>query len=464
MDVLQQIDELVDKYEERLVSDVIRFIGIDSVQSDPLPGAPFGKGAKEILDTAKKIADSEGFYTKDYEVGVLSIALDDGEPDLGIWAHGDTVPAGDGWFYGPFNGTVVDRCIVGRGATDNKGQLSAVLNTLRIFKELGIKLKYNPALYIGTNEENGMADLKGDPNIPGAKGFVNVCTPPRLNLVPDSSYPVGYGARGLTRFFIKSKKPLRDFILTAGLDDNPGNATAVFDGVDIPDELPDCTVEKSEKTVVTAFSLPQHTTRPDAKGNMITMLSSALIGIDSICDEDKKILKFFKDISLDVQGDIFDINVKPEIMTPTVVYAKAITFCDGYPTLEIRVRYPIDITYDELYKRIESTCDKNGFTVTSIKGHEPYINEKDIPVVEELTKIANEMNGTNKEPYINGSTYAHYLPNAYIFGMQAGCAPQSFPEGHGGAHAVNESVSIDRLKLGMKVYARALLKLNDIKW
>ena len=87
-----------------------------------------------------------------------------------------------------------------------------------------------------------------------------------------------------------------------------------------------------------------------------------------------------------------------------------------------------------------------------------------IPSVKEFEelKIANEITGDQKDAYINGATYAHYLPNAYVYGMNGNCPPDDFPKGHGGAHGIDECVSIDRLKRAMRIYARALLALNEI--
>ena len=180
-------------------------ININSEQGVCEPGAPFGRGPKKVLDTVLQWGKEYGFYTKDYGVGVVSVGIKDSEPDLGIWAHGDVVPAGDGWNFPAYNATLYKNCIIGRGATDNKGQLAAIFNLFKIFKELGVELKYNPALYVGSNEENGMKDMVGIPGNSDAKGFVNVCIPPRLSLVPDSGFPVAYGARGLTTVKFKSK-------------------------------------------------------------------------------------------------------------------------------------------------------------------------------------------------------------------------------------------------------------------
>jgi len=65
---------------------------------------------------------------------------------------------------------------------------------------------------------------------------------------------------------------------------------------------------------------------------------------------------------------------------------------------------------------------------------------------------------------LSGGTYGHRLPNAYVYGMNGCLPPDDFPKGTGGAHGVDESVSLDRLERAMRIYARALLRLNETQW
>ena len=170
------------------------------------------------------------------------------------------------------------------------------------------------------------------------------------------------------------------------------------------------------------------------------------------------------DISLDINGALFGIDIKSAEMGKSTVSTRSIIDCDGYPELEIRVRYPNEFNLETVSEKIKMVCEDKGFDLTVIPGHEPYINDKDSEVVKILAAVANEVKGTDKQPYTNGATYAHYIPNAYIFGMDGNCPPDDFEKGRGSAHGVDESVSVSRLKEAMKIYARALLALNEIKW
>lgn len=164
--LIEKLDKQIGALRDELAELTIGLINIKSVQESPLPGAPFGMGPKQVLDEMLKLGKQAGFCCTDYGVGVVGLALKEEKADLGIWLHGDVVPTGEGWNFDPYHAVRHKGCVIGRGATDNKGQLAAVFLLLRLFKELNIPLKYNPALYIGSNEETGMADLVGIPEIP----------------------------------------------------------------------------------------------------------------------------------------------------------------------------------------------------------------------------------------------------------------------------------------------------------
>ena len=99
--LIQQIDRAIENAREALARDTMRLVAIKSVKGNPEPGAPFGPGPKKVLDTVLEMGEAEGFYTTDYDVGVISLAMENKQPDLGFWLHGDVVPECDGWTYAP---------------------------------------------------------------------------------------------------------------------------------------------------------------------------------------------------------------------------------------------------------------------------------------------------------------------------------------------------------------------------
>ncbi len=466
-DIIAKIDKLIEEDRAELAKDTIKLVNIKSVRSEAKPGAPFGEGPRAVLDEVLKMGKERGFETRDYGVGVVSLALKKGDIDLGVWAHGDVVPEGEGWIYEPYNAIEYKGCIIGRGATDNKGQLVCIMHLLSIFKKLGIKLKYNTALYVGSNEESGMQDIVGMAGNDDAKGFINVYTPPKISLVPDGGFPVGYAGKGRLTIGVKTKEPLSGITLEGGHSKAPGKAEAVLDIADCP-EIPGCTVEKADgKVKITAETAPRHSAHPDPNGNMITILTKALIDGGLCNKEDAKKLDFIRRLSLDVTGSIFGIDKPNEIMGNNTVAAIEIKTRDaGKPELTLNIRYTNDFTADELIERIGKACAENGFEVGGInRGVSPYVLDKNWEVIRKLNAVSNEVTGDDKAPFsVGGGTYAHRLPNALVYGMNGCLPPEDFPKGHGSAHGRDEVVSLDRLQRAMRIYARAMLTLNEMDW
>ena len=258
----------------------------------------------------------------------------------------------------------------------------------------------------------------------------------------------------------------------AGQADSPGRGIAIFDKSsyaderNVPDELEECSVKKGETIELITQSAPSHSSKPDPNGNMITKLAKVLLDNYLIAEEDRYILEFFKRASLSTDGAMFQINVKTDTMTPLTLAATKVNTVDGYPELSLKILYPIEITCEEIIERISKVCVENGFRISNVVcGIEPYLLDASGEIVKRLNKIANEVTGEDIAPYtIGGGTYAHRLPNALVYGMNGNLAPRDFPEGRGWVHGIDESVSLDRLQRAMKIYARALLQLNEMEW
>ena len=86
----------------------------------------------------------------------LSARLNVGaQKTLLINTHLDVVPASAGWSVPPFECTVKDNRIFGRGVADSKGGPAALLTVLSAMKELDMKPKYNLNIALTTDEEMG---------------------------------------------------------------------------------------------------------------------------------------------------------------------------------------------------------------------------------------------------------------------------------------------------------------------
>lgn len=465
--LVEKIDGEIFAAREDVIRDTIRLVNIKSVRDLPMPGAPFGVGARRVLDEFMTMASDIGLKVSDYGVGVVSGAYTEEDIDLGIWLHGDVVPEGTGWRFDPYDARVYNGCIIGRGVTDNKGQLAAIYNLFKIFKRLGITLGYNPAIYVGSCEESGMHDLVGLAGNPDAKGFLNVATPPRLSLVPDSGFPAGYGGKGGMDVWVTSDAPLSGISLTAGESADPGLAVAELFG-DIGElNLPACSVERAcGVTRISSYTVPRHGTQPDPEGNMITNVSSALLSAGLVSEADVPPITFIKNASLDVYGTTYGVDIDHPVMGKLTVYPKALTTDGGRVTMMLNIRYPLGPSFEEIVEKIDAVARGYGMHVSSSLGKtRPYMLDPDGPILKLLCDVAESVTREGKPPEtISGSAYSHHLPNAYLYGTDANRPPEDFPDDIGWAHGVDEAASVDRLLRAMRIYARALLALDGKEW
>lgn len=105
--------------------------------------------------------------------------------------HTDVVPAGEGWKRNPFEASIVDDKIIGRGAADMKGGLAAMIIALIAIKRAGIKLDGDLFFHAVIDEEvasNGTKSIinegfKADYAIVGEPTNLSICIAQKGRLV-----------------------------------------------------------------------------------------------------------------------------------------------------------------------------------------------------------------------------------------------------------------------------------------
>ncbi|MFV0412501.1 MAG: Sapep family Mn(2+)-dependent dipeptidase [Oscillospiraceae bacterium] len=186
----RQIDEFITENRQNIIDSLGRLVAVRSVE-DPAtagPGAPFGKGPRQALDTALAIAQELGLATNSGE-GYLGWAELPGRQKeyLATIAHVDVVPEGEGWTGDPYTLREKEGWLLGRGVTDDKGPGVLCLYAAKFFKELGEEQPYTLRILLGCNEETGMKDV----------GHYLAHNPqPLFCFTPDADFPVCNGEKG----------------------------------------------------------------------------------------------------------------------------------------------------------------------------------------------------------------------------------------------------------------------------
>ncbi len=100
-------------------------------------------------------AQRDGFKTENVDHVAGHIEYGTGKETLGILAHVDVMPAGQGWQTNPFIPVIKDGRLYARGASDDKGPAMAAYYGLKLLKELQLPISKKVRLILGTDEESG---------------------------------------------------------------------------------------------------------------------------------------------------------------------------------------------------------------------------------------------------------------------------------------------------------------------
>jgi len=227
----EQIEQYIDAHKEEMLADIIELCKIDSAKGPYEEGKPFGEGPFQALAKGLEIGEKHGFAITNYDNYVGTIDLNDKEKQLDILAHLDIVPGGEGWTVTtPFEPVIKDGKIYGRGTSDDKGPAMTALYAMKAIKELGIPVKKNVRLILGTDEECGSSDIryyyKKEEEAP-------------MSFSPDAEFPVINLEKGsihgeFNAQFEKCEALPKMVAFKSGVKSNvvPPKAYALFDGLD----------------------------------------------------------------------------------------------------------------------------------------------------------------------------------------------------------------------------------------
>ena len=157
--LMQEIDQWIEKNKEAFVKDLDRLVAVPSISVHGDDTYPYGKECGRVLDEMTALAAGYGFHVKNHEYHCGSLLVKgtgDSPRRIGIYAHLDVVPLGEGWHNPPLKCTQKDGFLIGRGVGDNKGPGICALYALRYLKEHGIELKNDVLVYYGLSEETGI--------------------------------------------------------------------------------------------------------------------------------------------------------------------------------------------------------------------------------------------------------------------------------------------------------------------
>lgn len=436
-----EFNKKADEYKEELIKSIGRLVRINSVEGEKLDNAPFGSGPKEALEEALRISRELGFKTKNIENAIGYAEYGESDEYIGVIGHVDIVPEGDGWNYNPFDVSIDNEKIYGRGVLDNKGPIMAVLYGMKIIKDLNLPISKKIRVIFGTNEETGFCDIPY---------YLKEEKPPIMGFTPDCKYPAVYGERGILDVTIWSKK-----INDTNIKSIKGNFrnNVVPDFVEI--ELYSNENKKSETKTISAKGKQAPGNAPESGINAVTKLCKDILESKKLINDEETLEfiqfiynSFYENHSLSK----LNINCFDKISGDLVINPYEIKMDEGKIGISIVFRYPISYKYEDMISIIKSII-KDGYTLSENRRMDSVCFDKDHDLLKKLKEAYEDVTGFDGTPVTTtGGTYAKVFPNIVAFGP-------SFPGQKGIAHNSDEYMEIEDLITNLKIYTNALYNL-----
>jgi succinyl-diaminopimelate desuccinylase len=426
----------------------------------------------------ERVAGELGFTFRDAgKMWEVDFTGPPGAPVLGLAVHSDVVPADKAkWSFPPFDLTVRDGMVQGRGVIDDKGPMVVALLAMKALKESGKVRTHTVRLIVGTEEESTFNDIRE---------YVKSQKSPDLSLVLDANFPVLIGEMAVNMLTVetalhdRAQAPVRLKSLAAGLAVNivpdtaiakiesvSGNAT-VLDALEkrlAARTMPDGTALQTDREgamlVVRARGKSSHAgVNPTGGRNALVALASALedeLGAGGARD----LLSFTRLSGQDLHGTGLGLTESHALFGRAVVVPTMVREMDeGKLRLFVNIRsYPGmsgDTLKSHLTTKVREFNERTGGALepAGTFSAQPFVLDPESKIVKRLMAAYRRSTGRNDPPGVTaGGTYAKVLPNAIVFGM-------FFPGKPYPGHDVDEKVSLAELHLG----AHALLEaLEDI--
>ena len=469
---LQQVYKTLDEYREEMATSLSRLVSIPSIAVRTEGRSPFGEHVQKAYDLMLEMAVDEGFIPCDLDgFGGHFDFPGTGDELMGILAHLDVVPEGDGWDFDPFGGEVIDGYVTGRGSMDDKGPLIACFFAMKALKKCGFRPDRTVRMILGLDEET---------NWEGMKHYVAFADRlPDCGFTPDADFPVIHGEKGFLVFDIAKKfgrttgDGLQLRSVSGGTAANcvADRARAVvsdttkkpnYDDIrTLVDEIAQsrgwklATKGVGKSLEITAEGISAHGSKPEKGLNAISIIMEVLGHLNFINDDVMEFVRFYNEhIGFSFYGENMGCAMEDEESGRLVWNTGMIDLDQKSVSLTINVRYPVTSDEEQVYRGVMSVIDRYDSGIVKGRHQPPVYFPADDPIVKKLTEIYRRHTGDNgSEPMvIGGGTYARAMDNIVAFGAR-------FPGNPDLTHQKNEKISIDDLLLLSKIYAEAIFEL-----
>lgn len=457
--LLAEADAYIKSKRAEYEKDLGSLIEIESVGTLPEGEYVFGKGSAAAIDKMLEIGKGYGFKTENHDYYCASLIHGDSQEELGMVAHLDVVPAGDGWSYPPYKLTVENGLLIGRGTEDDKGPAVAALYAMRFIKDSGIKLPFSVRLLLGGDEERGMNDLPH---------FLKTHKAPFFSFTPDSEFPVCCGEKGIGKINVGFESCLDKIeSISGGTVTNAvaGKAAAVVKNV-AEGSLPSAEgVDVSYadgKATVTAMGKTAHAATPEEGLSAIERLARYLLDSLDLNGKEKTMLCFLAEHCGNYKGEKLGIADSDELMGYLTCIGGLLKTEEGKVIQNFNVRYPRKGSWDGIIAAVEKSAAAFGGEILSHTHSDGYSFSPEKAEIQALTGAYEAVTGEKGAPYtMGGGTYARSFPNTVAFGCTIKKHRGLLGEGRGAAHDRDEYLSVAEFESAVKIFALSIVKIAE---
>ena len=464
------LDRIVDSYRDELIANIRKWIAIPSVQGAPSgENAPFGKEVRRMLDTALEDGRRFGFEVRDIDGYAGDISYGSGPQTMGMLAHLDVVPLGDGWTHDPLGGEIENGRMYGRGTTDDKGPALCALYAMRAVKEAGIPLKDGVRLILGCDEETGMSDMRY---------YASKLKMPDYGFSPDAEFPVINIEKGGVNMRLskvtggEGDAAMPVCSLYAGERPNvvPAEATAVVGLGGLSLEALNAKLAEIEKkhdkfrlaaddagegrAKITATGVNAHAAMPEGGVNAAGMLLIALSELGAGSESTRAAIAMLADaVGMEYTGERLGIACADELSGALTCNLGILRYDGNELSALLDIRYPLCGDEEKMLGQAAKRVAPAGMSVCCASSHTPLHVPADSRIVKGLLKVYHEVTGLPAYTIaIGGGTYSRMMPNTVAFGV-------CFPGDMDVCHIADEYIDVDKMMLGVKIFAHAIAEI-----
>ena len=432
--------------KEQFLNSLQTIISYPSVLNEGENGTPFGQAIQDVLEKTLELARELGFQTYIDPEGYYGYAeIGQGEELLAVLCHLDVVPAGDleDWQTPPFEATLKDGWLIGRGVQDDKGPSLAALYAVKSLLDQGVVFTKRIRFIFGTDEETlwrcmnryNQLEEKAD-----------------LGFAPDSSFPLTYAEKGLLQ--VKLHGPgWEDRPLEAGRALNVVPDKATYSGQRLEELLPvieQSGVKYTEETgAVTVLGLSKHSKDAAEGVNAIVGLAESL----SLIQPHPALLFIADAVGEDATGAALFGKIKDEPSGALSFNIATLSIDEQQSEIGIDIRIPVLADKDALVERLTEVAASYQLQYEEFDYVAPLYVPLDSPLVSTLMAVYQEETG-DQTPAMSsgGATFARTMENCVAYGAL-------FPDALQTEHQANERAKLDDLYRAMEIYVETIRRL-----